>query len=394
MIKQVLTQTEKQQLSDGLIRLNPIDKCIINHDWYSAREAYIIFSRKLNNGNICASLYVVDLLCLGVKNVGFIAELKAEDLENVFRKTFDRKISGIMVCDYSLVHHIIQNAKDFALKYGISPDENFKYISHMLDLATPRLENAPKIEFGQNGKPYLRLSKENENYHRYITQLERYAGPGNYYHTDFTYMAESAEFGGHLKHWNPTQWSNFIDRFDPDNYTDSFPAMDHLAKKIFKFEGASNLEDKIEHFFNTYEIGEDLSTENIESEDFPDYLIGKLTYAIELTSSGKLSEARALFNPEEMLNEVRPDRKIFEEREIIAYAHYKALSCILEKKILEAYLYSTILFRLPPNPSYIGHTIFSMINTDAIAKILDLIESAKTNADLKKSMISYAVRNS
>ena len=64
-------QLSPKKYIETKVRNLPIYKCLVNKDWDEARIAEIIVMRKHANGNVTAGVYLVDLLCLGIKDTFF-----------------------------------------------------------------------------------------------------------------------------------------------------------------------------------------------------------------------------------------------------------------------------------------------------------------------------------
>ncbi len=48
-------------------RALPVHECLINPDWHSSGMATVLVSRQQPSGNILVGVYIVDVLCLGLK---------------------------------------------------------------------------------------------------------------------------------------------------------------------------------------------------------------------------------------------------------------------------------------------------------------------------------------
>ena len=50
----------------------PIYKCLVTNVWKEAGEAGVIVMCRHVNGNVTAGIYLVDLICLGIKDTFYI----------------------------------------------------------------------------------------------------------------------------------------------------------------------------------------------------------------------------------------------------------------------------------------------------------------------------------
>lgn len=113
------------------VRTLPVYECLVNNDWEESKMVQVVFARRHINGNITTCFYLVDLLCLGVKDTFFMF--------NVPFSVYKEKIE--MICDgldmeqttYDLIHNIIYAGLEFADENGFSPNKDFTLVtSYML----------------------------------------------------------------------------------------------------------------------------------------------------------------------------------------------------------------------------------------------------------------------
>ena len=157
----------------------PISACYISQDWqHSVTElVQIAVARQQPDGGITFGVYLVDMLCLGLKstfcNGGFTA--------GEFRLSVLGKLEEAMPmesCPPELAHQIIYQAIDYAAQFGIKPDKDFKLSQLVLE---PRgeLPETYHLTFGKDGKPFF-VAGPYDNVQAIVAKLEATAGPGNY----------------------------------------------------------------------------------------------------------------------------------------------------------------------------------------------------------------------
>ncbi len=155
----------------------PIYECLITENWQEAGMANILIARKHTNGHITCGLYLIDILCLGIKDTFYQFNISESEYDQI-KEEFNDKGSAI-TCDYVLAHNIIYGAVEFADDYGFSAHKDFiKVTQYILEEDNEKVE-LMDIEFGRNGKPCVvaEVGKEALNV---VSQLEKTAGPGNY----------------------------------------------------------------------------------------------------------------------------------------------------------------------------------------------------------------------
>jgi len=185
MAKQGKGKKVRMDNQEGFVRLKarslPIDTCWISEDWDDTGSAYTIVSRRHPNGNITLGVYYVDLLCLGVKQTQILYNLTADEYEKALKIV--RGSIEIEKADYQLVHDLIYASVAYAKKFGFEPDEEFA-LSHYLLEEDTAAQREYDIDCGVGGKPMFVPGKLDNDAHaaEILAQLEKTAGPGNYYH--------------------------------------------------------------------------------------------------------------------------------------------------------------------------------------------------------------------
>ena len=160
----------------------PIYKCYVNSDWEKAQMAYILVTRKHQNGNISFGFYLVDLLLLGVKDCFYDFNITEKELHERYFDVIDLEFDE---CEYVLVHNIIFEGISFSEEYGFKPCKEFAntgiYFLEEDDDKYPEMH----IPLGEDGIPVVLVTPKN-NMQKEIAMLEKTAGPDNYfvYHLD------------------------------------------------------------------------------------------------------------------------------------------------------------------------------------------------------------------
>jgi len=155
----------------------PINKCYINDDWEVTGLANIIVMRRHSNQNVTYGIYLVDLLCLGVKDSFYHFNQDEDTLSGYITNGF----YNFVTIDYALAHNIIYGALAFASEHGFDPSKGWKLCQYLLeedDELIPMID----IEFGKNERPiYIAGPNDDDIRIKSITNtLKRTAGEGNY----------------------------------------------------------------------------------------------------------------------------------------------------------------------------------------------------------------------
>lgn len=174
-----MEQLSPRKYIETKARSLPVYKCFVNNDWEEVRTADVIIMRKHNNGNVTAGIYLVDLLCLGIKETFYFFNQPETDIESSIGVDLHRDFKEI---DYNLAHNIIYAGHDYALEFDISPHRDFAITQYILE---EDWDNIPVIEIPvgeDDGKPHLVVTDRNQ-YTDALAKLKRIAGEGNYYYS-------------------------------------------------------------------------------------------------------------------------------------------------------------------------------------------------------------------
>ena len=89
----------------------PVYECWLNSDWKKMYIAEIMIARTHTNGNITWAIYMVDLLCRGVKDTLYQFNVTKEDYKDTLT-LFIEEEKNIKKTDYVLVHNILYAASE------------------------------------------------------------------------------------------------------------------------------------------------------------------------------------------------------------------------------------------------------------------------------------------
>ena len=130
----------------------PIHECWVNEDWNISKLADVVVTRMHTNGDITACFYLVDLMCLGLKNTRYFFNMPPYEYDEILEKMKDAyAISSI---PYALAHNIIFAGIEYGAEYGFRPHKDFTSITaNMLEDDTDEIELIEIECGGQNGKP-------------------------------------------------------------------------------------------------------------------------------------------------------------------------------------------------------------------------------------------------
>lgn len=157
----------------------PIQACYINTNWESTHLAQITIVRHLSNDNITLAAYLVDTMCLGVKDVMMHHDLPGFKYREFMERYYDLASSGQIECSVDFAHQLIYQAIDYAAQFGLKPHKDFNRSQKFL-IPREELTEAHEFSFGQdNGKP-LFIQGPYDNVRAIMKKLEKAVGAGNF----------------------------------------------------------------------------------------------------------------------------------------------------------------------------------------------------------------------
>ena len=159
----------------------PVNECLINSDWKKSQLCELIISRKHVTGALTVCFYLVDLLCLGVKDTFFKFNISPEELKNLLERRSGKY--QLINISYELAHNIIYAGVEYAEEYGFKPHKDFS--STTIYFLEEDNDAVPLIKVkcgGLDGKPcYTNTGFDSPERERAIlVQLEQTAGKYNY----------------------------------------------------------------------------------------------------------------------------------------------------------------------------------------------------------------------
>ena len=167
----------------------PVYECLISIGWQKDDPGLveIVLARQQPNGEICFGVYLVDKLCLGLKNTFANANFSRSRYQDEVRDRISSR-SKLQDCPLELAHQMIYQSIDYAAQFGFEPHKDFA-LSQFLLQPRGELEEPYHLTFGKDGKPFY-IAGPRDNVARILRQLEKTAGPGNYH-----FLAPIGDFG-------------------------------------------------------------------------------------------------------------------------------------------------------------------------------------------------------
>jgi hypothetical protein len=167
-------------------RQYPLYECLINPSWKHKGLATVVVSRYQPDGNLLFGVYLVDTLCLGLKNTFCNTDFSSSRYGTELVQSIYQDEDPVQ-CAADVAHQLIYGAIAFAGRFGFLPHRDFGLSQYVLD-GPGSFEETTEIEFGRDGKP-LFIAGPDDNVPRILRQLESTAGHGQF---DYVYGGDSA----------------------------------------------------------------------------------------------------------------------------------------------------------------------------------------------------------
>jgi hypothetical protein len=185
--KQKARRQEKRSLlarrgsKDPTLRLQRVEKwpvlqALVSTDLWDEGIGYAVLARQEPDGEIVYATFLVDVLCLGVKDAFWRAGTLQEFRE--VTQEMDR-IQSLRPIDAACLARIVLGAVDFAQSFGFHPHPDFRHASRLLEGIDPT--TCPEhYTFGDEGRPYY-IQGPNETPAQAIAIAERLKEVGGHY---------------------------------------------------------------------------------------------------------------------------------------------------------------------------------------------------------------------
>jgi len=142
----------------------PVYECHINECWQDDGLATIFIVRQLPNLKFILGTYLVDTLCLGLKNTFCNANLPYSSIQTALSKSHQEMIN----IEYEDARSIIFGGMEYANKFGFDPNRDWVDSRYVVE---PERPFNKKFEFGRDGKP-IYIQGPDDNPFEIMSKLE------------------------------------------------------------------------------------------------------------------------------------------------------------------------------------------------------------------------------
>jgi hypothetical protein len=157
-----------------------LHECIVPEGLFEVGIGNILVSRKMPDGNVALSIFLLDVFCLGVKDAYFFIMSQSE---------YDDKIKSIKQdADFKslppeCIRKLVESAEAYAGNLGFNPHSDYRSARKIFgDIDAEKC--AMQFEFGKDGRP-LFISGPNDTQAKCMKIMEtltKSCGPGGFHY--------------------------------------------------------------------------------------------------------------------------------------------------------------------------------------------------------------------
>jgi hypothetical protein len=175
-------QTTPSMKNAKLYANYPIHECLIPNDLFISGLGELVVTRRIPNGDIAMSAFVIDICCLGVKDAMFMVLPESEyehKIKGRMSATGDR---GFEKLHQTCAKKLLDGVVDYAKELGFAPHPDYKNANEIfgdIDAGACPV----KYTYGKEGKPfYMNGPYESPaDIKRIINTLTKKCGAGGFH---------------------------------------------------------------------------------------------------------------------------------------------------------------------------------------------------------------------
>ncbi len=128
---------------------SPVERCLRLADMVEAGIGHVVLAKRLPTGALGCGFFLVDLLCLGVKDA-FYREMAPSDLDEQV-DDFAAGGQGMVAIDPASAKKLILDAVAFGISCGMDPAKDYRTVAKVLD-GIDAATSTQTFTFGRDGK--------------------------------------------------------------------------------------------------------------------------------------------------------------------------------------------------------------------------------------------------
>ena len=154
----------------------PIDRCLISDNYADQGFTMCLIIRKQPSGKFAFGSFLVDRLCLGIKDSMSNCNFTSEQIDELIEQMASNAPVEEVAPTY--FHNLIYGALDYAAELGLSAPKDFYLAEYLLDenLVDDEID---EIEMGWKGRPFY-VEGPHDNKQKILSTLNQSVGADGY----------------------------------------------------------------------------------------------------------------------------------------------------------------------------------------------------------------------
>ena len=131
----------------------PIHECLIPDDLFNSGIGELVVTRRIPNGNIAMSAFVIDVFCLGVKDAMFMVLPENEYEHKIKGRMSATGGRGFEKLHQSCAKKLLDGVVNYAKELGFNPHPDYKNANEIFGNIDASVCPV-KYTYGKDGKPF------------------------------------------------------------------------------------------------------------------------------------------------------------------------------------------------------------------------------------------------
>ncbi len=160
----------------------PVLDCLVCETVWDEGIGNVLLSRELRNGQVAYAVFLVDVYCLGVKDVIADIRSKMSYREDLLQRLLDRNEFDEVSASY--VRKLVESSVAYAHSFGLPPHRDYRIGKELFGNIDPA-DCDEEFEFGKDGKPFFISGPFDtpERCNRIMGNLREHCGDDNFHFT-------------------------------------------------------------------------------------------------------------------------------------------------------------------------------------------------------------------
>ena len=132
----------------------PIHECLIPNDLFISGLGELVVTRRIPNGDIAMSAFIIDVFCLGVKDAMFMVMPESEYEHKIKGRMSAAGNRGFEKLHQSCAKKLLDGVVAYAKELGFPPHPDYKNANEIFGIIDPGACPV-KYTYGKEGKPFF-----------------------------------------------------------------------------------------------------------------------------------------------------------------------------------------------------------------------------------------------